>query len=60
MKKILAVVLLFLAVVGVLNIVELILMYLPWSALLVTPIGVALILRSTLKGWTNEVSDVRK
>lgn len=60
MKKILAVVLLFLAVVGVLNIVELILMYLPWSALLVTPIGVALILRSTLKGWTNEVSNVRK
>lgn len=60
MKKLLAVVLLFLAVAGVLNILELILRYLPWSALLITPIGVALILRSTLKGWTNEVSNVRK
>lgn len=59
MKKLIAVVLLALAFVGVINIVELILMYLPWSALIVTPIGIALILRSTLKGWTNDVSDVR-
>lgn len=56
MKKLIAVVLLALAFVGVINIVELILMYLPWSALLVTPIGIALILRSTLKGWINDVS----
>ena len=60
MKNVLAVVLLFLAFVGILNIVELILMYLPWSALLITPIGLALILRTVIKGWTNEVSDVRK
>jgi Flp pilus assembly protein TadB len=59
MKRLIAILLLALAFVGVLNIVELILMYLPWSALLIAPIGIALILRSTLKGWTNDVSNVR-
>ena len=59
MKRLLAVVLLGLAFVGVLNIVELILMFIPWSALLVAPIGIALILRTLVKGWTNDVSNVR-
>jgi hypothetical protein len=59
MKRLIAILLLALAFVGVMNIVELIIMFIPWSALAIAPISIALILRSLVKGWNNDVSNVR-
>jgi uncharacterized protein (DUF983 family) len=59
MKNLFGVLLIGLAFVGLMNIAELILMFAPWSVLLVLPIVLALILRTFVKGWTNDVSNMR-